>query len=278
MKEMIETARRELGVSAPEAELIVATLLDRPRFEVYYNASLSRTDRALVRLRLMQLKQGLPLEYITKRVQFLDRTLYIQPGIFIPRLETEYFIELIQRLIPRPPRRVLEIGTGCGAIAVALADAFPLARIVATDISALALATARENIERFKMSDRIGLVRASLFQGLAGRYDLIVSNPPYIPSERLPELPRSVREFEPIRALDGGPGGIRFIRQILDESPRWLEPGGLVGLEIDEESTGALAGFTRSWTKPSSFHTDLFDRNRYFFLGETRHEERHDHN
>jgi len=277
MKGIIETARRELGVSGAEAELIVATLLDRPRFEVYYNASLSPADRAGLRLRLKQLKRGVPLEYVTKRVRFLDRSLSIQPGIFIPRLETEYFIELIRRLIPEPPRNILEIGTGCGAIAIALTDVFPQARIVATDISGQALATARENIERFDRSDRIDLVRASLFNGLSGRYDLIVSNPPYIPVERLPDLPRSVREFEPIRALCGGPGGIRFIRAILDESPRLLEPGGLVGLEIDEESTASLTDCVKRLAQPFSFHPDLFGCTRYFFLGETRHEKRHDH-
>lgn len=278
MKGMIETARRELGVSGPEAELIVATLLDRPRFEVYCGAELSGADRARLRLRLKQLKRGLPIEYATKRVRFLDRTLAIQPGVFIPRLETEYFIELLRTLPRRPPRRILEIGTGCAAIAIALADVYPGARITATDVSDIALATARENIEACGLAGRIDLVRASFFNGLAGRHDLIVSNPPYIPAERLAELPRSVREFEPVRALAGGPGGLRFIRRIIDSSPGLLEPGGLVGLEIDEESPAALAGLLEGLGRPFSFRRDLFGRDRYLFLGETRNEERHDHN
>lgn len=270
MREIIASVRHELGVSRSEAELIIATLLDRPRFEIYYNSSLSAAEATMLRLRLKQLKRGVPLEYLTGKVAFRDRTLKIMPGVFIPRLETEYFIELIRDLVVRSPRRILEIGTGCGAIAIALGDLFPEAEIVATDVSPIALVNAAENIDRFGLRERIHLVQASLFDGLNGRFDLIVSNPPYIPEERLSALPISVREFEPIRALNGGPGGLRVIKAILRGSSSRLAQGGLVGLEIDEDSPALLREFLRTFGHQISFRSDLFGRTRYLFIGEIK--------
>lgn len=270
MREIIACVRHELGVSRSEAELIIATLLDRPRFGIYYNPSLSTAEKMVLRLRLKQLKHGVPLEYLTGKVTFRDRTLKIIPGVFIPRLETEYFVELIHGLVVRSPRRILEIGTGCGAIAIALGDLFPEAEIVATDVSPSALTNAAENIDRLGLRERIQLIQTSLFDGLTGRYDLIVSNPPYIPEERLSSLPSSVREFEPIRALNGGPGGLCVIKAILREGPSRLTEGGLIGLEIDEDSPVLLQEFLRDFNRQSSFHSDLFGRTRYLFVGEIK--------
>jgi len=267
MREIIAKIRDEFGVSRPEAELIVAALLERPRFELYYQGELGPADRARLTLRLRQLKNGIPLEYITKKVQFIDRQLEIHPGVFIPRLETEYFTELIIKLTPFEPLNILEVGTGCGAIAITLAGSFPRARIVATDISDRALANARANIEKFHLSDRIDLVQTDLDQGLVGQFDLIVSNPPYVPAERIPTLPKSVREFEPIRALNGGFGGIRFIKRLISAAGARLAEGGVIGIEIDEESVERLTDHLASAVYPYRFEKDLFDRYRYLFLG-----------
>jgi len=270
MKEIIAKVREELRVSRPEAELIVAALLERPRFELFIKQEIAPAERKQLLLRLRQLKRGLPLEYITRRVQFLDRPMAIHPGVFIPRLETEYFIERIRKSVPADPEQILEIGTGCGVIAVSLADAYPRARITATDISPSALANARENIDRFGLGDRIALIRASLFNGLKGRFDLIISNPPYIPRERIPMLPRSVREFEPIRALNGGAGGIQFIKRLLAGAGARLAAGGVIGLEIDEESVASLTDHLKNKAVPCRFDKDLFGCFRYLFLGGCR--------
>jgi release factor glutamine methyltransferase len=267
MKEVIAKFRDELNVSRPEAELIVAALLERPRFELFLNREIDPAERKRLFSRLRQLKRGVPLEYITRKAQFLDRTLEIDPGVFIPRLETEYFIERIRRSIPEEPSRILDIGTGCGAIAISLADAFPRAAIVATDVSDRALANARINIENFDLRERIKLVKTDLFRGLNGRFDLIVSNPPYIPRDRIPMLPKSVREFEPIRALDGGAGGIQFIMRLTQGVGSRLATGGVIGLEIDEDSVAALTGHLQNMSYPYRFDKDLYDRYRYLFLG-----------
>jgi len=267
MKEIIARFRDELRVTRPEAELIVAALLDRPRLEVFLSREIDPAERRRLMLRLRQLKRGLPLEYVTRKVPFLDRTLEIRPGVFIPRVETEYFIERIRKSVPEAPARILEIGTGCGVIAVSLADVFPLARIRATDVSDRALDNARANIENFGLGPRIELLKADLYRGLTGRFDLIVSNPPYIPRDRIPMLPKSVREFEPLRALNGGEGGIQFIKRLIRGCGPRLAPGGVIGLEIDEDSVPALTACLAKTSRPYRFDKDLFERYRYLFLG-----------
>jgi release factor-specific protein-(glutamine-N5) methyltransferase len=267
MKEIIARFRDELHVSRPEAELIVAALLERPRFELFLNQEMEPAEHARLMFRLSQLKRGVPLEYVTRKVQFMDRTLEIHAGVFIPRIETEYFIERIWKSVPEAPARILEIGTGCGVIAISLADIFPQARICATDVSDRALDTARVNIDNFGLGARIELVKTDLFRGLTRRFDLIVSNPPYIPRDRIPMLPKSVREYEPIRALNGGEGGIQFIKRLLRGAPDRLAAGGVIGLEIDEDSVPALTGHLAKTSGPYRFDKDLFDRYRYLFLG-----------
>ncbi len=119
MKEIIKEVSKKLQITKDEAELIIATLLDRPRFSIYLNNEIDQDTAAMLKIKLRQLKHGVPIEYITKKVQFMDYLLNIQPGVFIPRLETEYFVELIGRLVVAP-KKILEIGTGCGAIAISL--------------------------------------------------------------------------------------------------------------------------------------------------------------
>lgn len=267
MKELIARFRDELNVSRPEAELIVAALLDRPRFELFLNREIDPAERKRLLIRLRHLKKGVPLEYVTRRVQFLDRTLEIHPGVFIPRLETEYFIERIRKAVPEEPAWILDIGTGCGAIAVSLAGAFPRSTIVATDVSDRALANARNNIENFGLRERIKLVKTDLYRGVNGRFDLIVSNPPYIPRDRIPMLPKSVREFEPIRALNGGAGGIQFIKRLARGAKSCLASAGVIGLEIDEDSVSSLTEWLSNIPYPHRFEKDLFERYRYLFLG-----------
>jgi len=267
MKEVIARFRDELNVSRPEAELIVAALLERPRFELFLSREIEPSERSRLMIRLRQLKKGVPIEYVTRKVPFLDRTLEIRPGVFIPRLETEYFIERIRRSVSEEPARILDIGTGCGAIAVSLADAFPRSAIVATDVSDRALANARINIENFGLCGRIKLVKTDLYRGLEGRFELIVSNPPYIPRDRIPMLPKSVREFEPIRALNGGVGGIQFIKRLVQGAESCLATGGVIALEIDEDSVTSLTDFLQNRSYPYRFDKDLFGRYRYLFLG-----------
>ena len=219
-RELVRAASKELGIGRNEAELVVATLMNRPRFEIYLRDVIDENDRVILWSRIEQLKSGMPIEYVTKRVQFHDYTLNIQPGVFIPRIETEYFVELIPRVLPQSPDRILEIGTGCGAISIALAHLYADAKIIATDISELAIANAVQNVRAYDLESRINLLRCDVFEGIKGEFDLIVSNPPYVPSNRMKLLPKSVREFEPLEAIDGGLQGVQFVEKLIEEGLR----------------------------------------------------------
>lgn len=273
MREIVEQVVKELAVSRGEAELIVASLLEKPRFEIYLNDSIDQESRQFLRAKLMQLKNGMPLEYVTKRMHFMDYSLRILPGVFIPRFETEYFIELIEKLIDFVPEQILDIGTGTGAISIALAHLYPDVHIVATDISDKAIRCARENIKEYGLTDRIHLLQCSICNGVNTRFDLIISNPPYIPSSRLHSLPKSVRDFEPMLAIDGGQDGIQFIKLIIQQTAAYQNPGGIIALEIDEDTVITIKGFLQTnGCDQFSFRRDQFGKYRYLFIGKLKDE------
>ncbi|MGQ9700870.1 MAG: peptide chain release factor N(5)-glutamine methyltransferase [bacterium] len=272
MKKVVRELSKEFDLDIAETELIVSTLLRKPRFELYLSNNVDEKLSAFLRLKLMQLKKGVPIEYLTKEVQFFKYHLQIYPGVFIPRLETEYFIELITELIDFSPARICEIGTGSGAIAIVLADSFPAAEIIATDICPLAIQNAKENISMLNLKEKIKLLRADLFQSFSyGVFDLIVCNPPYIPTERIISLPKSVRDFEPRRAIDGGFGGTTFIKKIIEQAPAYLTKKRFgVALEIDEDEADILDGYLKGKFTQYFFCEDLFGKTRYLFIGQFR--------
>ncbi len=273
MKELVNQISKDLAVTKGEAELILATLLDRPRFEIYLNNKIDDTNLKILKMKLLQLKKGVPIEYITKKVHFLNYVFRIYPGVFIPRLETEYFTELIEKLPEFTPQKILEIGTGCGAISIVLAAVFPSATLTATDVSEIALSCARENLEKYNLQKRITLKQCNLYDGIAETFDLIVSNPPYIPHARLESLPKSVKEFEPIVAINGGKGGLQFICRLVREGMRHLKRNGIMALEIDEDEVSPLQRYLSSnISVPFSFKKDLFGRFRYLFIGNSKNE------
>jgi len=271
MREIVEQITKELEVSKNEAELILASLLEKPRFELYMMEDIDKDVKHLVTTRLGLLKNGMPLEYVTKRTQFMDYSLCIYPGVFIPRFETEYFIELIGQLTDIIPEKILDIGTGTGAISIALAHLYPKAQIYATDISDIAIECAQENIKAYGLTSRIILAKCDICQDANTMFDMIVSNPPYIPSSRLCSLPKSVRDFEPMLAIDGGNDGTRFIRAIMERASGFLKPGGIMAFEIDEDTTGILKDYmSRQGYGPISFEKDQYGKYRYLFIGDIK--------
>ena len=170
--------------------------------------------------------------------------LEVNPSVLIPRPETEELVQAVVSLAPRIPRvssalQVLDIGTGSGCVAIALAHLLPEAQIVATDISAAALALAEKNARRYQLGGRIRFMQADLFslaQGSGRRAwaDIAVSNPPYIPSAQVARLEPEVLQ-EPLLALDGGKDGLAAIRAIAAEAPVDLKPGGWLALEIGHD-------------------------------------------
>jgi release factor glutamine methyltransferase len=204
-----------------------------------------------------------PVQYLLGWEEFRSLRLRVTPAVLIPRPETELLVEWGLELLPAPWGRagtgakkegagsvpvVVDLGTGSGAIALALAEACPGLMIYAVDRAFGAVALARENAIALGLADRVRFLEGDLYGPLgflAGAVDLIVSNPPYIPSGALLGLPLEVRDYEPLEALDGGPEGLAVHRQIIARAPGFLKPGGRLLLEMGEGHSDRLAGLLR---------------------------------
>ena len=170
-----------------------------------------------------------PVAYITGAQEFWSRDFAVSPAVLIPRPETELIIE---EAISMAFATVADIGTGSGCLAVTIAAEFPRARVVATDISGPALAVARTNARRYRVADRIEFKETRYLDGIAGPFDLIVSNPPYVTNDEYATLAPEVRDFEPRTALTAGPDGLDDVRAVLACAAEKLDRGGVLLMEI----------------------------------------------
>ncbi len=189
-----------------------------------------------------------PLAYLLREAWFAGQRFYVDERVIVPRsLTAEFILERFAPWLVAPARvrRILDMGTGSGCMAVALARAFPRARVDAADISTEALAVAGINVRRHRLSQRIRLVHTDLFAALGGRrYDLIVSNPPYVSQARWRRLPPEYRH-EPPAALVAGPRGIELVARLLAEARAHLNPGGLLVVEVGEARPALERAFPR---------------------------------
>lgn len=230
-----------------DAEWLLAHVLGVERWALYLEPERGVPAAAGERFvgLLVRRSQGEPLPYLLGWEEFCGLRLRVTPQVLIPRQETELLVEWALAILRRAgvsSLRVIDLGTGNGAIACVLAHALPHASVVGVDISAEALAVAAENIRALGLNGRVRLVEGDLFGPLAfGVADLVVSNPPYIASGELATLPIEVRDYEPRLALDGGPDGMAFHRRILTGIPGSLRPGGWLLMEIGEWQAEALA-------------------------------------
>jgi len=194
------------------------------------------------------LQTAMPLQYLVGLCPWRDLELEVGPGVLIPRQETELLLELALSLMPaaehqRPPLVWLDLGTGSGCLAVALARAFPGSSGWAADCSELALAMANTNLERHGCRESVRLLHSHWWQSLdflQGQLDLIVSNPPYIPTSLLAYLDPVVRQHEPLLALDGGEDGLEGIRLIVAQAKTYLAPDGLLLMEHHHDQSAAV--------------------------------------
>ena len=194
--------------------------------------------------------RGEPVQYITGRAAFRDLDLDVGPAVLVPRPETEVLagavLDVLREELARWPHpRVLDLGTGSGAIALAIAAEWPAAAVTATDASDAALQVARANAKRLGLEARVRFAAGEWFDAVAPdeRFEVVVSNPPYIATGEAPALPRDVREFEPHTALFSGESGLEALREIVDEAPRHLVTGGLLALELDETRAAEVAAW-----------------------------------
>lgn len=189
---------------------------------------------------------GVPLPYIIGEWEFYGLKLKVTPDVLIPRPETELLVETGLRWLKAHAgrRQALDVGTGSGCIAVALAMNSAELQVVATDVSHQALRVTRANADRYQLSRRVKLVETNLIDSMASGFDLICANLPYISDERLPNL--AVSKWEPRVALGGGPDGLRFIEPFLEQAKTKLNPAGLVLAEIDAGLADAVRRLANS--------------------------------
>ena len=225
-----------------DVQVLMARVMDKPRSWVMAHSEtlLTRKQTADLEALAQRLEGGEPLPYVLGRWEFFGLEFEVTPEVLIPRLETELLVETAISWLRKHPdqRRVVDIGTGSGCIAVALAVNVPELQVVASDISPAAVVVARRNAEKNGVERRVEAAGCDLFPADTKVYDLIVANLPYIPTRTL----RGLRVFgrEPTTALDGGADGLDLIRRLLASAPQRLASGGMLLMEI-EASQGPAA-------------------------------------
>lgn len=252
------------------AELLIGHALELKRMQLYLQFERVLTEPELEKIRplVKRRSQREPLQYIIGTVEFGGLKLKVDRRALIPRPETELLIEKIVGLRVQPPQSVLDLGTGTGAIALALAKAFSEAQVTAVDVSPDALALAAENVLASGFGPRVRLVNSAWFKGLQpeDRFDLIVSNPPYLTDAETDAAAPEVRGHEPRSALVGGLDGLVDLREIISAASPFLAPGGLLALETgiaqhaELMTLAAAHGFERIESG-----RDLTGRDRFIF-------------
>jgi release factor glutamine methyltransferase len=245
-----------------DAELLLLHILQIPRVALiaHPNRELTPDQRSLYENRIARRLRHEPVQYITGQQEFYGLTFKVTPAVLIPRPETEHLVETVLKLLPaNEPLRIADIGTGSGAIAIALAVHLPQANITALDISTKALAVARTNAREHHVANRIRFLQSDLLSALdheAETLDAIVSNPPYIPEADRNTLHPQVRDHEPATALFAGETGLDIYRRLIPQAYSALKPNGLLALEIGHDQRDAIASLLQSWHNVS-FVNDL---------------------
>ena len=227
------------GAEAPrlDAEVLLAHVRGCPRIALYtaFDTPVADAERARFRELVKRRGEGEPVAYLVGSREFFSLPFTVTKDVLIPRPETEgLVVRTLDLLKDAAAPRIIDVGTGSGAIAVTLAKQLPRAMIVATDIAPAALAVAKANAERHGVADRIELVECDLLADprAAGPWDVIVSNPPYVREDEYPALPRDVRDHEPKSALVAGPTGVEIVARLAREAAERLAAGGWLLVEI----------------------------------------------
>jgi release factor glutamine methyltransferase len=247
----------QAGVETPrlDAELLLAAAVGVTRSEVL--AGLADADAAARECYeewIARRARREPLAYITGTQGFCRIELGVDRRVLIPRPETELLVDLIAH---EAPRTILDVATGSGAVALALADELPEAQIVACDVSVEALAVARANLERLGF-ERVEMIESDLLESVTGRFDAIAANLPYVASDELVTLLPEITRYEPQLALAGGDDGLDLVRRLITAAPDHLEPGGTIALEIGfGQATTTLELLTQRGFEATTTHRDL---------------------
>jgi len=228
--------------------LLMATLgIDRPSLIAHPERPVTRDEQAAYQRLLERRLCFEPIQYILGTQEFYGLSLRVTPAVLIPRPETELLVEAVIARVPADAR-IVDVGTGSGAIAIAIAHSLPNASVTAIDLSVQALAIARENAAANRTDIRF--IESDLLAALVQEppYDLIVSNPPYVASSEAATLHPQVRDHEPAQALFSGPTGLEIYERLIPQAHALLKPGGLLALEIGQGQRDAVAALLTDWT------------------------------
>lgn len=228
-----------------DAEVLLAQALGWARVQLYthFEDEVGEDVRAEYRATVRRRAEGEPVAYLVGRKEFYSLPLKVGPAVLIPRPDSEFVVvEFLSVTKGENAPRCVDVGTGSGCLALACVHEHPRATFFATDLSPEALAVARENAASLGLSDRVTFREGNLLDPVAseGPFDVIVSNPPYIPTQVIAELDRGVRDFEPHSALDGGPDGLRVVAALIEQAVPLLMPGGRLILEIGSDQELAV--------------------------------------
>ena len=235
----------KLGLDSPRltAELLLAHVLRTSRVRLYTDLDrpLEAAELAAYRALIARRAAGEPTQYLTGVREFYGRPFAVDPRVLIPRPETELLVEAVLQELPARECRILDLCTGTGCVGITLALERPGATVVATDSSVAAAEVARANAANLGAAGRVDVRVGDLFGPVEQEppFDVVVSNPPYVPSGEIPTLSAEVRR-EPAAALDGGEDGLDVVRRIVTGASRWLLPGGLLALEIGDRQGPAV--------------------------------------
>jgi release factor glutamine methyltransferase len=265
------------GVESPrlQAELLLAHVLNQPRMKLYLNFERALSDAETDRLREFVRRRSLrePLQHITGSTSFCGFEIAVNRHVLVPRPETEILAEFGWKWLREREAAnanqvtALDFGTGSGCIAIALAGKCPAAEIVALEISVETLEVARQNGAKNGVGERIEFLKGDGFGTLDSgtQFDLIISNPPYIPTAEIETLEPEVRDYDPRGALDGGADGLDFYRRFADEARPFLKSGGKLMLEFGDGQAEAIRKIfeTQKWIV-EAIHADYTERQRIF--------------
>ncbi len=238
---------KKRGSESPrlDTEVLLAQALGWPRVMLYtrFEEEVGNRVRADFRELVRRRAEGAPVAYLVGRKEFYSLPLTVSPAVLIPRPDSEFVVvEFLAAVGPLEALRGVDVGTGSGCLALACAHEKKASRWVAIDVSPEALAVASGNAERLGLADRVEFRPGNLLEPVAGDgpFDVIVSNPPYIPTGVIPSLEPGVRDFEPHRALDGGADGLRVVAPLIGQAVPLLKPGGHLILEIGSDQEEAV--------------------------------------
>jgi release factor glutamine methyltransferase len=252
--------------------LSAATGLSRVEIYAFHDRPLTPEERASLRESVRRRAAGEPLQYISGEMAFRHLIVKVRPGVLIPRPETEVLVDAVAPAIEatvgeRGEVLVVDLCTGSGCVALSIAQECPEALVWATDVSPLAVDVALANSLRLALAERLHVAEGDLFaplpDDLRGSVDVVVANPPYIPSADLPALPAEVLGYEPGLALDGGRDGLDVARRIWTEALEWLRPGGTIALELDTNRVRHAEAEVLQWYSDAQVVRDLTGRDRF---------------